>query len=134
MFNIIIEINESKSLTKHNLLVESVIQIKNGITINVETQMLKCVKTQKNFFRVYKKNYIWNPAIYSCENGKYSATTINDSVITYDEIIKETKTVSTNFNDKNATCKTKSFHILRSFLLITIALLIAVSIYCYLIK
>ena len=91
-------------------------------------------KNPKKIFSCVQKNYIWNPAIYSCENGKYSATTINDSVITYDEIIKETKTVSTNFNDKNATCKTKSFHILLSFLLITIALLIAVSIYCYLIK
>ena len=39
-----------------------------------------------------------------------------------------------NFNEKNITCKTKSFYILLTFLLITITLLIAVSIYCYLIK
>ena len=32
------------------------------------------------------------------------------------------------------TCETKKFHILLAFLLITIALLIAISIYCYLIK
>ena len=47
---------------------------------------------------------------------------------------KETKTVTTNFNEKNATCKTKDFYILLAFFLITITLLIAVSIYYYLIK
>ena len=35
---------------------------------------------------------------------------------------------------KKATCKTQNFYILLAFLLITIALLIALSIYCYLIK
>ena len=46
----------------------------------------------------------------------------------------ETKTIPTNFNEKKATCKTQNFYILLAFLLITIALLIVVSIYCYLIK
>ena len=51
------------------------------------------------------------------------------------EIIKEKeKKLPTNFNEKNITCKTQSFYNLLAFLLITIALLIAVSIYCYLIK
>ena len=36
--------------------------------------------------------------------------------------------------NKNIVCETKSFYILLAFLLITIALLIAVSVYCYLIK
>ena len=36
------------------------------------------------------------------------------------------------FNEKKAICETQSFYILLEFLLITIALLIAVSIYCYL--
>ena len=35
---------------------------------------------------------------------------------------------------KNITCKTKKFYILLAFLLITIALLRAVGIYCYMIK
>ena len=39
-----------------------------------------------------------------------------------------------NFKKKNITCKTQNFHILLAFLLIAIAILIAVSIYCYLIK
>ena len=43
----------------------------------------------------------------------------------YDE---ETKTVTTNFNEKNAIFKIKKFYILLVFLLITIALLIAVDI------
>ena len=40
----------------------------------------------------------------------------------------------TNFSEQNITCKTQSFYILLTFLLITITLLIDLSIYCYLIK
>ena len=71
----------------------------------------------------------------SCKNDKYLASIIDDSVVMCDEIIyAETKTVITNFNEKNAICKTKDFYILLAFLLFTIVLLIAVSIYSYLIK
>ena len=63
---------------------------------------------------------------------------MHDSAIMCDEVIKsyneEIKTIPTHFNEKNITCKTQSFYILLTFLLITITLLIAVSIYCYLIK
>ena len=52
-------------------------------------------------------------------------------MITYEEITEEIKTIATKFNEKNATCRTKKFHILLAFSLITIALLIAVGIYCY---
>ena len=48
----------------------------------------------------------------SYENGKYLASIMDDSVITCDEIIEsydeETKTISTNFNEKNITCKNKT--------------------------
>ena len=47
---------------------------------------------------------------------------------------EETKLVPTYFNEKNITCKTQNFYTLLAFLLITISLLIAVSIYYYLIK
>ena len=52
-----------------------------------------------------KKDYIWNGAACSCENGKYLASIIYDSVIIRDEYIKEikttpTKTVPTHFNKK----------------------------------
>ena len=55
-----------------------------------------------------------------------------------DEIIQsykeETKTIPTNFNENKATYKMQNLYIWLVFLLIIIALLIAVSIYCYLIK
>ena len=51
-----------------------------------------------------------------------------------DEAKSNIKETQLNFNEKKATCKTQNFFILLAFLLITIALLIAVVIYCYLIK
>ena len=48
---------------------------------------------------------------------------ICDGVIDADD---QTKTFPTNFNEKKVTCKTEKFYILVAFLLITIALLIAV--------
>ena len=51
-----------------------------------------------------------------------------------DEIIEETETVTTNFNEKSTICKTKNFYISFAFLLITIALLMVVSIYFCMIK
>ena len=93
---------------------------------------------------VCEKDYIWNPATYSCQNKKYLASIMDGSAVTFDENIdagveaklnnEETETFSANFNEKNITYKTQNFYILLSFLLITIALLIAVSIYFYLIK
>ena len=75
-----------------------------------------------------KRDYICNPASCSCKNSNYLASIVDDSVITCDEIIKETKTFPTSFNEKNVTCKTKNLYILLAFLLITIAFLLAVSI------
>ena len=57
---------------------------------------------------LYEKDSIWNPATCSCENGKYLASLIDDSVIMCDEIIdaeaksndEKKTTVSTNFNEK----------------------------------
>ena len=51
-----------------------------------------------------------------------------------DEIIQGTKTVPTNFKERKGAFKTQNFYILLVFFLITIALLAAISIYCYLIK
>ena len=54
------------------------------------------------------------------------------SVITCEEIVEsydeETKTIQTNFNEKKATFKMQTFYFLLAFLLINLALLIAVSI------
>ena len=52
----------------------------------------------------------------------------------YDKITEEKKNISNKFWWKNITCEKQNFYILLDFLLITIALLIAFSIYCYLIK
>ena len=58
---------------------------------------------------------------------------MDDSVIMCDEIIGSYND-ETKFSEKRATCKTQNFYILLAYLLITIALLIALSICCYLIK
>ena len=63
---------------------------------------------------------------------------MDDSVITCDEsyakLSPKDDEEKTNFNEKKATCKSQNFYILLEFLLITLILLIAVSIYRYLIK
>ena len=68
---------------------------------------------------------------------------MDDSAIICDEIIEsynedtdaEAKLYhETNFNEKKGTCKMQNFYFLLTFLLIIIVSLIAVSIYCYLIK
>ena len=66
------------------------------------------------------------------------ANIIDDSAIICDGVIKsydeEIKTVSANFNGKKVTCEMQNFYILLALLSIIIALLIAVSIYCCLIR
>ena len=63
---------------------------------------------------------------------------MDDSAITCDEVIEsydeKIKNIATNFNEKKATYKTQSLFILFAFFFITVALLTAVGIYCYLIK
>ena len=44
-----------------------------------------------------EKDYVWNPATWSCENGKYLASVIDDSMISCDEIIN---VMETNFMKK----------------------------------
>ena len=44
-----------------------------------------------------EKDYVWNLATCNCENGKYLANIMDDSVITCDEI---TDVEETNFNEK----------------------------------
>ena len=68
-----------------------------------------------------------------CENGKYLAIIIdNDSVITCGNIEKQ-KLLQQILMTKKI-CKTENLYILPACLLDTIAFLIAVSIYSYLIK
>ena len=87
---------------------------------------------------VCEKYYIRNPATFRCENGRYLAIIIDDFAITFDELIEsyneETKTIRTNFNEKNPICQRQIFYILLAFLLITIAVMIAVIVFCSLLK
>ena len=130
LFNMIAGINESKTLTNH-ISCECKCKF-NGRKCNSDQWWKndKCRCQCKNF-HLCEKSYVWNPATCNCENGKYLASIMDDSVITCDEIIDVEEK---NFDEKNITCKTQNFYILLAFLLITITLLIAVSIYYYLIK
>ena len=56
-----------------------------------------------------KKDYIWNSAPCSCENDKYLAGIIDDSVKVFDEIIEEIIWVPTNFNEKRYPIKQKKY-------------------------
>ena len=54
---------------------------------------------------VCKKDYIWDPATCSCQDGKYLATIMDNSAIICDEIINvnakaKSKNKETNFNEK----------------------------------
>ena len=84
---------------------ENVIQINRGITINVD-----CANKKRH---VCEKDYIWNLVTCSCENGKYLASVMDDSVITWDEIIEscdeETKTIPTSFNEKKCNLYNSKF-------------------------
>ena len=51
-------------------------------------------------------------------HGKYLASILHDSAITYEEII-ESYYEETIFNEKKATCKIQNFYILPALLLFT---------------
>ena len=79
--------------------------------------------------------------LYEKYYGRYLVGIIDDSAIMCYEVIElhdedaEAKSYNkTSFNENKATCKMQNLYILLAFFLITIALLIAFSIYCYLIK
>ena len=69
-----------------NLMVKSVIQIKSGMAINIDAS-IKILKKH----RMCEKDYFWKPAACSCENGKYLANIIENSMIKCNELMKETE-------------------------------------------
>ena len=128
-------INESKTLTKH-ISCECKCRFDGKKhKFNQKWNNYKC-RSECKIHHICGKDFIQNPASCSCKNGNYLASIIDNSVITCDEITdaEEKETISTNFKEKKTNCKTQNFYTLIEFLLIAIALLIAVSIYCYLIK
>ena len=82
---------------------ENVIQINDRITKNADALVKKS--------HICEKSYIWNPATCSCENRKYLASIMDDSVITCDEVIesynRDTKIFRTNFDKKMQPVKQK---------------------------
>ena len=59
---------------------------------------------------VCKKGYTWNPAVCSLKNCEYVASSIEDSVITFGEIVNVAKSVSTNV-PTNLISTVSHFHI-----------------------
>ena len=98
---------------KVDLMKEKVIQINGGIIINVDVSVKKR--------HACEKDYVWNSATCSCENGKgkYLPSIMDDSAITFDKVIesndKQTTNIPASFNEKKATCKTQNFYILLAF-------------------
>ena len=86
-------INKSKTLTKH---VSCKCECKfdsRKCNLNQNWNSKKCwceCKNEKNV--CVKKDYIWNVATWSRENGKYLGNVIENSEIKCDEIINEEET------------------------------------------
>ena len=126
VFNMITGMNESKTLTKHISCKCECTFVGKKCNPNQKWNNDKCllsVKIWKNIMRANKIIFRILLHVSSCENGKYVRNIIDNSVITFDEIIDATKTVPTK------TILTKiiliNFYVLHTFLLISIA----VSIY-----
>ena len=81
----IIETNESKTLTKH---VWCKCQCKfddRKCNLNQKWNNDKCwCKCKKH--DICEKDYIWNPATYSCKNSKDWASITDESVIMHDNV------------------------------------------------
>ena len=79
VFNVITVINVSKTLTKH-ISCECKCKFYGRKCIsnqwwNNDKCRYKCKK-----HNIYEREYIWNPATCSCENGKYLASIMDDYV------------------------------------------------------
>ena len=100
-------IKESKTLTNH-ILCKCICKFDSRkCNSNEKWNKHKCWCQCKKYY-ICEKSYIWNPDTCSCENRKYLASIIVDSVITSDEIIDtECKSYDreTNFNEKKQPVK-----------------------------
>ena len=99
-----------------NLMEESITQINGGITINIDVSVKSIIYAKKIILGILLHIYM------KMENKNNSAIMCDEIIESYDE---ETKIVLTNFNENNITCETQNFYTLFAFLLIAIALLIA---------
>ena len=112
---------------------ENVIQVSGGITMNVD-ECKNIIYVKKIIFgillHVVAKMVNIQLVLWMIQQLRLMKLQMPEANLN----IEKTKTVPTNFNEKNITCKTQNFYILLAFLVISIVLMIAVSIYCYLIK
>ena len=102
--NMITGINESKIWTKH---ISSECKCKlDGRKFNSNQKWnndkCRCEWRNPKEQHMCEKHYIWNPATCSCENHKYLATIIGDSVIRCDKILETKKTFPKNRNKKSS--------------------------------
>ena len=109
----ITRINESKTLTKH-MSCECKCKL-DGTKCNSNQQWNNDIcQCQCKKHHISEKDYVRNPATCNCENGKYLASIMDDSVITCEEII-EPYIEKINFNEKKGICKIQNFYILLAF-------------------
>ena len=101
--NMITEINESKTLTKH-ISWECKFKF-DGRKCNSNqwwnNDKCRCEYEKRH---VCEKDYIWNPATCSFENGKYLESIMDNSAIMCDEVMsydEETKTILTILKESN---------------------------------
>ena len=93
--------HKSKILTKY-LLCECKCKF-GGWKCNLGGIMINVDVSAKNV-NFCEKDYIWNPFTCSCKNGKKLVSIMDDSVITYDEII-DTEATSDNKEEKKDSSK-----------------------------
>ena len=87
VFNVIAGINESKTLTRH---ISCECKWKFDGTICNSNQYCNNDKCQCECkeHHICEKDYVWNPAICNCVDGKYLTSIMNDSAIMCDDIIE----------------------------------------------
>ena len=93
------EIHESKTLTKHISCKCKCKFDESKCNLYQWWNNNKC-RCDCKMHHICEKYYVWNPSTCICENGKYFASIVNDSVITCAKVIEET--VPTNFNEKSS--------------------------------
>ena len=112
-----------------NFIEQNVSHINGGILVNVDVAVKSIIYVKKimfgNLLHVIMKMEKFLQVLWMIQQL---------SVMKLESCDEEIKINPPNFYEKKVTCKTDSSYILLAFLLITIALLIAVSIYRYLIK
>ena len=134
ILDMIIGINEPRTLTKHILCKFKCNfdsrKCNSNQMWNYNKFLCECKNLRKHY--AWEKDYILNSISCTCENNKCLGSIIKNSMIIRDKIIKLTNPAPLKTIPIKSISKTFIFS--TYFLLVTIARLIAVSIYCNLMK